>query len=275
MKLKNKIYSLKSYQVFSLAELKQNYLAYRSRIILWVLANTVVLLVQLFLWIAIYNNSFSTTINGFSKTEILNYCIISKIIEAFTYVSFEAKVAKDLNNGNIVMTLIKPINYRAELFFRSVGSILGSIILFVPVYIFIWLIVNKFKIYFYGLQNLLFFISLFNAFLLNYFICLICSSFLIRTIKSKGIYFLKLTITNFLSGALFPLAFLPLKIHQIINCLPFIQLRSIPIEIFMRRIGEKEIGINFLIAFFWIFIFYHLSSYLWNKQLKKLESFGG
>ncbi|WP_282805570.1 ABC transporter permease [Lactobacillus isalae] len=275
MKLKNKMSSIKSYYFFSLAELKQNYLAYKSRFMLWVFANTIVLLVQLFLWLAIYNNASTATINGFSKMEILNYCIISKIIEAFTYVSFEAKVAKDLDNGNITMNLIKPINYRVELFFRAFGSILGSIVLFVPVYVLIWLIVNKFKVYFCGLQSLLFFISLINAFLLNYFICLICSSFLIKTIKSKGIYFLKLTIINFLSGAFFPLAFLPFKVHQIINFLPFIQLRSVPIEIFMRRIIGKEIFINFFISIFWIFIFYQLSSYLWNRQLKKLESFGG
>lgn len=264
------------YFIFSKTELKQNYFAYKSRFILWVCSNTIILLIQVFLWIAIFDSSNSSIINGFNETNIINYTIFSKIVESATFVSFEAKVSADYNNGNIVMSLTRPIDYKKELLFRSFGAVLGSILLFSPIYIFLGLIFNKFNIMNLNLLNIIIsIIFIIISFILNYYLCIIFSSFIFKTVKSKGLYSVKITLINLLSGALVPVEFFPKFIKPILNYSPMIYLRYIPVSICLGKVTAEKCWVDFFIGIFWIFIFSKLSDSLWNKQIKNIIIFGG
>ena len=126
---------LSVYFPFTKATLKSEYFAYKSRFFLWALANCVSFLAQLFLWKAIYENSASLVINGYSFCEMVEYLGIAKIVECISFASIERKVSKGIRDGEIANSLIKPINYRTELLFCSFGQVIGSSCLFLPVYL--------------------------------------------------------------------------------------------------------------------------------------------
>ena len=274
-KLKN---SVLSYYIFSVTEFKQNYLAYKSRLFLWIIANSISILAQIFLWIAVYKYSSTSTINGFEKMDMINYIILSKITEALTFVSLESKISNDLSDGNITMNLIKPINYRFELLFRAFGGVLGSCILFVPIYSVLLLIFNAtastipFSL---GINVLFYIILLLISFLSNYFISIIFSSLVFRTIKSNGVYEIKKTFIKFLSGAIIPISFYPAVLSSIIKFTPFMYFRYAPIAILQNKYSINDSLFIIGISFFWLLILGVLSRLLWNKQIKKITIYEG
>jgi len=270
--------NIKTYKIFSIVVIKQNYLAYKSRFILWVIANSITVIAQIFLWIAIFNSSITELINGISKQEMINYIIISKIIESLTFASLESKVSQDYNDGRIAMSLIKPINYRTELLFRTFGGTLGSAILFCPIYLVIFVIFNIGSFGVLNLQfiNIIYFIVLLIiAFFINYFISIIFSSLIFKTIKSSGIYEVKKTLIKLLSGALFPLVFYPEILAKILKYLPFVYLRYIPTLMIQGNYNNSEGLILISIGLLWLALLYIISRLMWIVQIKKITIYGG
>ncbi|MBC6356703.1 hypothetical protein ERK19_04975 [Lactobacillus helsingborgensis] len=264
------------YITFSKAELKQNYLAYKSRFFLWIGSNSVTLIIQIILWMAIFDSSPSETINGYTKAGMIDYNVISKITESFTFVSFESKVSEDIDNGSIVMDLMRPIDYTKELLFRSFGEVLGSILMFSPIYILIGFIVNDFHLHFSNILSIfmyLFFILI--AFLMNFFLCLLFSSFIFKTIKSRGVYALKTTLIGLLSGALIPMDMYPRFIRSFLSYSPLIYLRYVPISVITGKINFYQSLIYLFIGIPWTIILYFISKALWKRQIVSLTIFGG
>jgi len=270
---------IKTYSPFSTAIIKQNYLAYRSRFLLWTIANTITLLVQVFLWIAIFNNSPTETINGYSKQMMINYVIISKIIESITFVSIEQQVARDLQSGSIVNSFTKPINYEIEVLFKALGGIIGSTIIFAPIYCLILIIFNadgEIVISNFNIIIMLFFIlHLIISFVLNFLVSLIFSSILFKTIKHGGVYEIKKILIMFLSGALFPINFYPLFLSKVLEYTPFIYIRYVPINILFGKMTINEMLLSSLIGLAWCIIVYVFAFSLWKRMIKYITIFGG
>jgi len=268
----------KTYSPFSIAIIKQNYLAYRSRFLLWTIANTITLLVQVFLWIAIFNNSPNEIINGFTKQMMINYVILSKIIESVTFISIEQQVANDLQKGSIVNSFTKPINYEFELLFKALGSIIGSTIIFTPIYLVILGVFNANGEILYHINplTLLFFVvHLMITFTLNYLIGLFFASLLFKTIKHSGVYEIKKILVMFLSGALFPITFYPIFLSRILEYLPFIYIRYVPTKILLGHMSNYEMIISTLLGLSWCILIYLLAILFWKHMIKQITIFGG
>lgn len=275
MKITSKI---KIYLPFSFSVLKSDYLAYKGRFLLWVFANLAIFLSEIFLWIAIFNSSSVSVMKGFTKESIISYIAVSKIFESFSFCSIETFVSQDIRNGNITISLIKPINYKIELLFRTFGQILGSFMFFLPCYlatyaIFIFLGQASFN---FTLINIFYFIIFtIIAFTINYFFSLLLSGFVFRTIKSGGIYEIKKIFISILSGSFIPISFYPDILRKSLIYTPFVYLRFIPIRIIQGSYSNLDIIIHILIAIGWIFILGFISNAIWNNQLKKIIVFGG
>lgn len=275
--MNNIINTIKTYYPFSKNQLKQKYFAYSSRMILWVVSNTVTFLFQIMLWIAVYNSSPTKSINGYNLQELLNYIVISNVVECATLIRFESTVAENISDGRIVMSLIKPISYKKELLFRGLGGVMGSLVLFCPVYMSIGIFINKGKIALSALDLILFLIFLVLAFAMNYYLGLIFASFIFKTIKADGIYWLRVSIINLFSGALIPFSFYPNALHAFLKLSPFSYLRFIPITILLNRkqMSSIEILMYLLIGIIYVFSMAWIANLLWDKQYKQILIFGG
>ncbi len=268
----------RTYYPFAKATVKSEYFAYKSRFLLWATANSVNFLAQLFLWKAIYDNSADSIIKGYSYSEMVVYLGISKIVECMSFASIEKKVSKGIRDGEIVNSLIKPINYKTELLFSSLGQIFGSTCLFLPIYLFTLFLFGKFNGVKVGVNagNLLVsFLFLAIAFMLNYYISLISSAIIIKTIKHSGIYQLKKTLVSFFAGALFPISFYPDFLQTAINYMPFVYLRFYPTIVMQGKISVRESLMTLSVGFFWVIVLGVIASALWKRTIKKIMVFGG
>lgn len=266
----------RTYLIFSTTTLKQNYLAYKSRFLLWAISNSVLVVAQIFLYYSIYSNSKENIINGYDINQILLYILMSKIVESLTFVSVEQQIGNDIRSGTITISLIKPIKYQYELLFRSIGGVIGSTMLFAPIYIFIFIFIPDVDFSSIYIENLfLFLFFIFVGFAINFFISAIFASLIFKTIKYNGIYEVKKTLIKLLSGSLFPLTFYPSYFGKIIEYLPFPYLRYVPINVLLGKYNNIEIFNHMFIGVFWLIVLYLFFKYSFKKNIANIEIFGG
>ena len=95
------------------------------------------------------------------------------------------------------------------------------------------------------------------------------------TLSPAGVRIIVLSATEFLTGALIPLPFLPDKIQTVFNLLPFASMQNLPLRIYSGDIAGTEMLFSFIIQLFWVVTFL-ITGNLWLKQvIKKVIVQGG
>lgn len=268
----------KKYLPFSKAQM-QEFVNYRAHAVVWVLMEFMFLVLQYFIWKAIYDNSPNDVINGYSFIGMITYVLLVRVVSSLTFVMPSGYISDDIRSGAIAMNLIKPINYRTQLFFKSLGDIVNSIVFFVIPITITLVIVALFvdlEMTFTLPVILAFILSILFAFTIRFFIGYIFGLIIFLTINSFGIFQLRRAIEGIFSGVIIPLHFFPEWLYQIALFLPFMQGLYVPIRIIM---GNYETHLDILYALLfqamWIVILYVLAVFFWKKVVHRLVVLGG
>jgi len=260
-----------------------NIFAYKFNIFSWLLVVASSLLCLFFLWAAVFKNSPVDIINGFTFKEIISYTIIVNIF-GFTMGGGETTdvITDEIQNGQIAMSLIKPISYRLRFVFSTLGGLLASdLIVGFPL-----LIVSTILLTFNGFMTiespanfiimLIFFLvaqviakMLFDV--IDYIFGLI--SF--YTMASFGLNQIKEVVTNFLSGMLIPIAFFPEWMANIINYLPFVGMAQNPALIYLGKMSVNEALISIGMQILWLIILETFAHFFYLKAIKIVTIQGG
>ena len=140
---------------------------------------------------------------------------------------------------DIILDLLKPVSYRAMLFFRMLGTagmeFAATFVLVGGIYLF----VNGIQ-YLDFFRTVLFFIALLMGmgvkFCIQYLFSLMC----FYTDNAYGVSKARETLTNFFSGALVPLAMFPGILREAVNFLPFRGIVYTPCCIFIGFFSIRE-----------------------------------
>jgi ABC-2 type transport system permease protein len=89
----------------------------------------------------------------------------------------------------------------------------------------------------------------------------------IRTIKN--------VLVNILSGALFPLWFMPQWMAKIIDCTPFSSIYFTPVQIYLGQISGRQMIDTYIRQVFWVILLFFIGEGLWRIGIKKLVIQGG
>jgi ABC-2 type transport system permease protein len=84
-----------------------------------------------------------------------------------------------------------------------------------------------------------------------------------------------LSLTEILSGAIIPLPFLPDKVRQIFELLPFASMQNLPLRIYIGDITGKEMLIGMAVQIFWLVILLFAGRAWMKKALKRVVVQGG
>ena len=110
----------KIYLPLAMNELKRN-LAYKGAFYLWIFISLFSSFISYFLWMAVYGSSDKTTLGGLSQNEMIVYIFMVYVTSSMTMITISDWVSDDVVKGNVVMQLIKPIDYRLSLIAKAVG----------------------------------------------------------------------------------------------------------------------------------------------------------
>ncbi len=278
---------IKKYLIFAKSGI-QTTVAYRGQIALWFLGSLLSAVLMGLLWWAIYDAhaaaggsamSADNMIGGFTFPQMLMYVVLSSIASELAFAAQSmGEIVDDVRAGLIGMRLMKPISYRAQLGFSSVGSFIARLfIIGLP----LTLVGTLIMVFGFGLTGivwynvLLFIPACFLALLVRDAIEFLFGQLAFYTQAMFGVNTITQTLTGFLSGAMIPLSLFPAWAQTALEFTPFPSMISMPVRLFMGMLSRNEVLIAFAVSLAWIVALNVLGALLYKTSVRKVVVFGG
>ena len=251
----------------------QESMIYRENVIINFVFGLIPLIVNILLWRAIYGGQ-DKIIAGYTYVQMITYFTLVFFIQKMTSSrEIAVNLAECIQEGTLNNFLLKPtdfVSYQFKLHFAEKVIMLLNILL--PFCAFAVLL-RKY-LYFNFEYLVVFGLSVFFSFVLNYLIYFILGILTIWLEEISALLDLWDNVVAFLAGSVFPLTLLPTSFFRIVSLLPFKYMVFMPIDIYMGTIGEKEVIQNLLIQLTWICILAVLLKTIWSKAIKAYSGYG-
>lgn len=266
MKIKNKYIHLFKTRLYES-------LYYKTDFLLNFFSSFILVLVQYFIWKAVFLQS--EEIAGFNFNDTITYMVMVWSIYNFcNTINFARDFENEILDGSISYKLLFPVNLYiysfVETYSRNLINFLfsGTLIFFLSYMLFPLKIPS--------LSSALFFVLSLNlSFIISFNISFIIALFSSYLKKIEGLIQLNNFITSLFSGALLPLDFFPSFFKNLVSFFPFKHIIYIPVSIFIGKLNGFEIIHQLFFQFIWILILKTVIFFLINAFYKKLEILGG
>ncbi len=254
----------------------QNAMEYRVDFLLSIFSGSFIIIVQCFLWNAIFMSSQADVIYGYNYPQMITYSVFSGIVSKLVSTGFEWEMASDIKNGGLNKFLAQPIHYFSYRICSFLGrKTLQTIVLFIIMAVTIGVITIRWDMGIEVLRLVFFIIAIFFALLMNFlmFYCISMLAFVMTEVWgvfiafSQGIFLL--------SGGVFPLDIFGEKVVAISHFLPFEYIVFYPVNILTGHTSYDEIGLKMIIQVVWILIFVIIANRSWKIGMKKYVAVGG
>ncbi len=265
------------YWTFAANQIKSNFV-YKGRFYLYILRKFLGMFIYYYLWMAIYASASSGQLGGFTRSEMILYVFLSYTISDLVMIGISSEIGKDVLDGSVAMNLIKPINHRLYLTFKSLGVMIYRIV--VPS-VFIWAGLEIYKVTALGMpvsspaQIGPALLSILLSFFIYVFFDYCFGMLAFVTTYIFGMTIIKNAALNLLTGRLIPISFFPAVVQEIFSFLPFTAMTYVPVMIWMGKYSGTEALYQLGKQALWVVLLYLLGSFLWKKIEKRIVILGG
>jgi ABC-2 type transport system permease protein len=253
-----------------------NSLEYRFDFFMGLISTVFPIIIQVFLWTAIYGNSGKTVLYGYAFSQMIMYVFIAGAVSQFVVTCIENVINDDIHSGGLAKFLIQPVSYVP---FRMLGVIGQKIASMVTIFVLTGILVVTLgivvKLSFEPVKVLLFIPALALAVILNFFIffTISISAFWLTEI---GNFFHAIRVAVMvISGGVFPIEVMGSSFVRVMKWLPFIYTTNFPIRVITGTVSVSEILWGGLIQILWIALLAGVSKILWHIGVKKYVAVGG
>lgn len=268
---------LKIYTPFARAGVQESF-TYRINFSAYFLGEILYCFVMYFVWKAVFASSSSSTFMGFSISDMVTFLFISNLTAYLASSNVTKNVGEEIKDGSFSMRMIKPVNYDISFLFNELGQkvmLLSTVFVPVTLGVEIYRYMQSGRVMFSIGCFSLYLFSVVLSYLLSFYLSL-CFGFMAFYLKNLwGFVILKDGIINFLSGAIIPLAFMPVGLKNVLSFLPFASLSYTPVMIYMGKYAPLQIIGSILLQLVWIAVFYGLSKLIWKLAIKYVTVQGG
>ncbi len=254
----------------------QRSMEYRASFFISILSAAFPIIMQYFLWTAIFNNSKASVIYGFTYEQMIMYTALSSIVSIIVRAGFEWEIANDIKNGGLNAFIVKPIGYFSYRASSFLGGKSVQLVIMLALISFLLSIVNMVS----GagiepIRVLIFAVIIFFAVILNFlmFFCLSTAAFWATEVW--GIYAGFEVLINLLSGGLFPIDVFGERAVYVLNYLPFAYTIYFPVRVLNGNLDISSTLEGVLIQLIWIGLLTLASKLLWSAGTKKYVAVGG
>ncbi len=250
-------------------------LTFRLSLFVTFIGNIIYMIIIYFLWKAIFNSSPTGVVNGMTFSDTMIYLVLAGSMVSMVEVFLVWQMSRKVQQGTIVLDLLKPIRFGAYTFFSNTGEVVVRFfIVFLPTAI---------AVYFLsgcaiplGMNLLRFLPSFILGFLINYMINMMIGTLCLFTQSSWGINIMKEVIISLLSGASIPLVFFPDEIRVIVERLPFQSIYHTPLQMLLHSdLSAQTIGKMYATQLMWVVILFGGATLFWKWSLNKITVNGG
>jgi ABC-2 type transport system permease protein len=250
---------------------------YRADFLLGMISATFPIIIQVFMWSAIYGGNEGAIYYNRSYGQMIAYTVMASILNRVIRTGFEYEVNNDIKNGDLSKYIVRPLHYlpyRLSCFMgQKTGHLTASLGLLALALVILTLLFGGGVV---GVSGVLTFIpALALAFLLNFmiFFCVAMWAFWMNEI---GFFFEAVRIVFIvLSGGIFPLDIFGEGMGSVLKLLPFSYTINFPVDVLSGVTSGMQIVAGFGMQLFWIAVLYGLSSFLWRIGSRKYVAAGG
>ena len=250
-------------------------LQFRLSTVVIIIGNLLYLIVTYFLWKAIFASVDNQPINGMTFYDTLIYLVLATALNGFMEMYTVWEMGRSIQSGNIVLDLLRPMEYRKYLFWSYSGSfVVQFLTTFLPTFIVVTAVTRGAVPL--GLNLVWFVISVVMAVSINYSIDFLVGTICVYTESIWGINIMKQVIVLLLSGATVPLAFFPEPLKTIVSYLPFQSIYNAPLTLLLNKEPEPLTVLTiFITQLFWVIVLLLLGKLFWQVSLRRITVNGG
>lgn len=259
--------------MLALAKMQFNqYNIYKSNFYLWTLNRVIEVVVYIFVWQAIYNQTGDA--GGLTITQLVTYYILTASIRPIAQFGINEDIAYSIRNGKINKELLNPITYFQYCFGINLGEMAFALFIGSATFIIcsiLWTISLPVNL----TSFILFAIVIILGIPITFFIQIIVGTVGFYSSSIWGMEILKNAVISIFSGIIAPIALFPIWFQKIANILPFKDLIYTPINIWLGQVPTNEITFVILKQLMWSIILYIIAKMFFNYSIKKITINGG
>jgi len=259
--------------ILTLAKMQiMQYNMYESNFYLFTANRIVEVIVYVFVWQAVYNQTGSA--GTYTIEQMITYYILVFTISSLSSWGVNEVMAESIRNGNINKELLTSLSYFQYYFGVHLGemgfAIMVGIATFVICNVF-WSVALPVSI----IHFLLFILVIILGIPITFFITILVGTVGFYSNSIWGMQILRRSVIAIFSGLIAPITLFPNWFQKLSNILPFKELIYTPINIWLGQITINEIFIVILKQVIWIVILYVLAKVFFNHAVKKVTVNGG
>jgi viologen exporter family transport system permease protein len=234
--------------------------------------NVIGMAILFYFWRAIYNDT--TTISGLGLDQTLTYILLAFIFMPLTRTDLIWEFGGNIREGLIIHHLLRPVNFQGMNYAQSLGTLITSLLLQVPMVVVAVLI--------FGLRLptdprtwLAFIVSALLGFTVMFFFQWFLACFTFYTTEIWGLAVLIDGMNFFLSGALVPLVMMPDWLRTLVLSIPFAQALAVPVGLLTGITPLSDAPQVWSVQILWIIGMWFISTLFFRVAVRKITVQGG
>ncbi len=232
---------------------------------------------EMLIFAAFYKSNADAFPMGFQ--ELSSYIWLQQATIALFFVwSIDNDIFVLIESGGVAYELCRPFDIYNMWYTKSMAvRVSRTLLRCIPILLVAALLPKPYGLVLPSNFNLfiLFLISMFLAFLVVVSFCMIIYAISFFTISSTGIKMIMALTSEFFTGAIIPLPFLPDKLYKVMSFLPWASMQNVPFRIYSGNISGIDAIFAILLQVFWLVVLTAFGKALLNKGLKKVVVQGG
>ena len=211
--------------------------------------------------------------------ELLSYIWLQQAFLALYMIwFFDNEIFAQIQSGGLAYELCRPLDIYSMWYVKNMAGRLCKVVLrCLPILIIAFIMPNPYKMQFVNDFNtfVLFVVSMIMAFLVVLSFLMIIYAITIYTVSSLGIRLLAASVSEFFSGSIIPLPFLPDNILKVVNVLPWASMQNTPFRIYSGNISGMDAIYAIMLQVFWFLVLTCIGKLMLNNGLKNVVVQGG
>lgn len=250
----------------------KEYNIYKSNFYLFTLNRIVEVIVYIFVWQAIYDQTGNA--GGVEIEQMVTYYILVATIRSIATWGVNEDMAHSIRNGQIHKELLNPISYFQYYFGMNLGELAFAVVVGLATFICCSIFWPVFMPSSVGNFFLFVFVILLSI-PITFFLQMIVGTVGFYSNSIWGMQVLRKAIISIFSGVIAPLTLFPKWFQTISNYLPFKELIYTPINIYLGQVSTNEILFIIVKQIIWGILLYFIAKIFFEHAVKKVTINGG
>lgn len=251
----------------------QQAIAYRINTLAGIVGNFFWIAILYYLWQAAFAQA--PHIGTFTWDEMRTYILLAYGISALVGFSTASGMMQAIRTGNIVVDMIRPLNYLRVQLAQAVGlATLESLFSFSIVLVLGFVVIHVVPPA-SPLAAVLFLASIATGFVTKFLLVFTVSLLCFWTINAVGLNWAQTAVVNVLSGVLVPIQFLPDWLRPVAEWSPLRGIVATPVGIYLGQYEGWRLAGVLALQLGWLAILWVAADRLWPRAFRAVDVQGG